>query len=71
MFLKKWLIHTLRKHSGENGIKHAPFYVAGDGIAYTKADEVLKSTAVRNQLADVRKLRELSAKDYRGKSAQA
>ncbi len=58
--LRKWLITTLRNRLGAKGDVHAPFYVAGDGVAYTRAGEVLKSTAVKNQLDDVRKLRELA-----------
>jgi hypothetical protein len=67
MFLRNWIISALKK--GDDGNRRVPYYVTGDGIAYTRADEVLRSPAVQKQLQDVRKLRELARSDHHGAAA--
>jgi len=68
---KHWLIKWLENSTGHSAKVHVPFYVAGDGVAYADASEVLKSTAVRQQLDDVKALRELSTGRGRDRSASA
>lgn len=66
-----WLINWLKKSSGQSEAVRVPFYVAGDGVAYAKASEVLQSTAVKRQLEDVRGIRELAKGKRRRESSPA
>ena len=68
---RRWLIKWLELSTKGSNQVHVPFYVAGDGVAYAEASEVLKSTVVKQQLDDVRALRELSMGRYSEKSSAA
>jgi len=52
------------RHAEMDAAKLAPFYVTGDGVMYAQPKEVLRSTAVINQLTAFESLRhELKVKE--------